>query len=101
MQSHVMTANGLADGAVVYLHASGRWVRDLQQAVVADTAEGCAKLEALAEEAVRKRLVIGPYLFAVSLNESGPQPIVQRERIRAAGPTVGTDLPAGRQDAEV
>jgi len=101
MQSHVMTANCLEEGAVVYLQSSGLWVRDLQQAVAADTTEGCAKLEALAEEAVRKRLVVGPYLFAVSLDQSGPQPIAQRERIRAAGPTVGTDLSAARQDAEV
>ncbi|NJM91717.1 MAG: DUF2849 domain-containing protein, partial [Rhodospirillaceae bacterium] len=35
------------------------------------------------EDAVKARLVVGPYLFDVAVTESGPKPIGARERIRA------------------
>lgn len=89
----VMTANRLLDGAVVYLAAGSHWCADLDEAEVASTAEAVSRLERAAEAAVRQRWVVGPYLFAVAVDGAAIRPIGQRERIRAAGPTVGTDLP--------
>lgn len=89
----VMTANRLLDGAVVYLAPGNRWCADLDEAEVVSTAEGVARLERAAEVAVAQRWIVGPYLFAVTVDGAAVRPIGQRERIRAAGPTVGTDMP--------
>lgn len=84
----VMTANRLGDGAVVYLDRRGAWVEALGEALAAGEAEAQTLLERQAEAAVRRREVVGPYLFAVTLEAGVPRPLGQRERIRAAGPTV-------------
>ncbi len=92
MTLQVMTANRLGDGAVVYLDAEGRWSEHLAEAQVAADAETLNLLERRAEAAVRDREVVGAYLFRVDTADGTPRPIGQREIIRAAGPTVGTDL---------
>ena len=90
----VMTANRLTDGVVVYLAPKGHWVEHLDNAdTAADTAHG-ERLQATADAAVQDRLIVGPYLFAVERSAHNLLPLSQRERIRSAGPTVGTDLPA-------
>ncbi len=92
MTAQVMTANRLDDGAVVYLAPEGAWSERLVEAEVAEDAATLHRLEAEAERAVRGQLVVGPYLFTVALEAEGPRPIGQREIIRAAGPSVGTDF---------
>jgi len=91
----VMTANRLSDGAVVYLTLSHTWSDRIADAHPSAEAAEIAGFEATAAEAVRTRQVVGPYLFAVAVAaDGGPAPLGQRERIRAAGPTAGTDLAA-------
>ena len=95
----VMTANRLSDGVVVYLDARDRWVEGLASALVARTETAADGLLARAELAVRERLVVGPYLFAVEPSGTDIRPIGQREHIRSLGPTVGTDFPEAREGA--
>ena len=90
----VMTANRLGDGAVVYLAEDNDWVLALDAAEVADGDDAAAALEARAAASAARQEVVSTYLFTVSVSESGIAPVSQREIIRAAGPTVGTDLPA-------
>lgn len=90
---HVMTANRLSDGAVVYLTLSHTWSERIGDAHPSVEPLEVAGFEATAAAAVRDRIVVGPYLFAVAIESDGrPRPLGQRERIRAAGPTAGTDL---------
>lgn len=90
---NVMTANRLSDGAVVYLTRDDRWTEVFADAYAAAGASEIARSEAAAATAVRDRAVVGPYLVAVSVAPDGSlRPLGQRERIRAIGPTVGTDL---------
>jgi hypothetical protein len=94
----VLTANQLRDGEVVYWRG-GAWVGDLAEAeLFAD--EGTAK-RALDSAArfVTGRIVVNPYLFAVRAEADGLHPIEERERIRAAGPTIRRDL--GKQAVHV
>lgn len=102
MSAQSVTANRLLDGAVVWLTAAGDWsvsVRDA--AVYADDAAVKAGLEAaLASEA--RQEVVASYAIDVTVETQGPEaqgpwPVKIRERIRAAGPTVRTDL--GQQAA--
>ncbi len=60
MSMNVLTANRLADGAVVYLGAAGVWSEDLQQAAIA-TAEFTQDLITQADRAVDACLIIEPW----------------------------------------
>ncbi|MDA0701867.1 MAG: DUF2849 domain-containing protein [Proteobacteria bacterium] len=92
MTARIVTANGLRDGEVLYLARGGRWTRDLAEAEPAESPEAEAALMAIAEGAMRCRAVVEAYAMAVAVEEGTPHPLSQRERIRAAGPTVGTDI---------
>lgn len=92
-KTQVMTANRLGDGAVVYLAGNDKWELTLKAAEVAENEEDATRLEERAGLALKQQKVVGPYLFAVARSGDGIVPVSQREIIRAAGPTVGTDLP--------
>ena len=60
--------------------------------------EAEAALEA-ARKFVAGNVVVNPYLFEVRAGADGARPVKEREVIRAAGPTVRTDL--GKQAQRV
>jgi len=95
MTARVLTANRLDDGAVVYRDAAGDWVDSLADAAPAEGEAAEQALLAAGTVDVARRLVVGPYLMEVALGAAAPAPVSQRERIRAAGPTVA----AGRAEA--
>ena len=92
MTLKVVTANRLDDGDVVYLTATGEWSAWLDDSGPAETPEEEAALLESAEQAVRGRLVVDPYLMPVEHDEGRLRPLSQREIIRAAGPSVRLDL---------
>jgi uncharacterized protein DUF2849 len=88
----VLTANRLLDGEVVYLAADGSWVEDLDRgAILATKADGEAAL-AKGLHAEETQQVVHAYLFDVVDAAAPLRPVKKREIIRAAGPTVRTDL---------
>ncbi|MGO9361700.1 MAG: DUF2849 domain-containing protein [Xanthobacteraceae bacterium] len=88
---HILTANRLRDGEVVYGRA-GAWTRTLAEAdMFADKETADAALKA-ADAAVNERIVVAPYLFEAHIEGGVICPVKEREIIRAAGPTVRTDL---------
>lgn len=88
----VLTANRLLDGEVVYFAADGAWVEDLNAArVLATKAEGEAVL-VLGEKAELNQEIVHAYLFDIVDAAPPLKPVKQREIIRAAGPTIRTDL---------
>jgi hypothetical protein len=87
----VVTANRLTDGIVVYLAVDGEWTEEIANARVADDEAETKALEAIADNAVRERIVVGPYPMAVGLKDDGAiDPLSVRERIRAAHRTTLT-----------
>jgi hypothetical protein len=92
MTLQAITANRLTDGQVVYLRQDDRWSERIQEAIVADSDDLAKTLLELAKRAVAQRLIVDPYLFAVSVEDSQVIPLGRREQIRAAGPSVRTDL---------
>ena len=79
----MVTANRLSDGAVVYFTAGESWSENFADGAVwpdKDSADGALNAS---EEAVKARLVVGPYLFDVAVTDAGPKPTSARERIRA------------------
>ncbi len=88
----VVTANRLIDGRVVYLGLRGDWSERLAEARTADTQAEAEALLAAAEQAVRERQVVAPYLIDVTAAGGVVRPQRYREAIRETGPSVRPDL---------
>ena len=87
----MLTANCLRQGDVLYWKAGG-WVRDFASGdVLADPATANAALEA-ARTFVAENRVVSPYLFEVRESNGKIRPVKEREIVRAAGPSIRTDL---------
>lgn len=91
---HIITANRLADGLVVFLTGDGRWSRII-------AASGLLEDEAAVEVALESALadvganrVVDPYAVEVVVPAPGKEPVPRRlrERIRTSGPTTGHSL---------
>ncbi len=88
--AQAVTANRLTDGVVVYLTPSGDWSECVADAAWSSEKTGQQGLLAQAEGDGR---VVGPYAFAVDLDDRGrPYATSNREIIRSHGPSIRTDL---------
>ena len=90
MRGKVLTANILIDGNVVYLAAGGAWTARLPEARFLTDESEQTRLMRIAEQDVERRIIVDPYLMDAEGGTDGPEPVSQRERIRAAGPTIPT-----------
>ncbi len=89
----MITANRLADGAVVYFTGGAGWSENFADGAVWHDKESAQAALGASEEAVIAQQVVGPYLFDVALTDAGPKPTSARERIRADHkPTIEPDL---------
>lgn len=94
----MLTANCLRQGDVVYWK-SGSWTLDFADGeILADPAAAEAALAA-AKAFVTGNKVVAPYLFEVRTEDGKIRPVKEREIVRAAGPSVRTDL--GKQASHV
>lgn len=89
--AQIVTASRLADGAVVFLDASGSWTERLDGAAVAADKVAIAAALAAGKAAEDASLVVDAYPVDVSMQSGTAVPIKLREAIRARGPTI---LPA-------
>jgi hypothetical protein len=87
----MLTANRLRDGDVLYWK-DGDWVETLAAGEVFPDAAAADAALAAAQAYVTGCVVVNPYLFDVRVDADGIHPVKEREIIRAAGPTVRTDL---------
>ena len=85
---HVLTANRLSDGLVVFLTPANTWSEQIDEAVLAQEPLANAGLEKRGQEFEAANLVTGAYLVEAERSEGAITPIHVRERIRASGPTV-------------
>jgi hypothetical protein len=85
---HVISANRLSDGIVVYLGGGSAWVERFCEAkVFAAKAEADIALLA-AQDDIKRNLVVDPNLVEVKDGSRGVRPAALREAIRAQGPTI-------------
>lgn len=94
----MLTANRLVDGDVLYWKG-GDWVLTLIDGDVFTEPKAADAALAAAQAYVTGNVVVSPYLFDVKLVGGVIKPVKEREIIRAAGPTVRTDL--GKQAVHV
>lgn len=89
----VLTANRLADGVAVFLDFEGAWSTVFAEASVASSPDEIRALEDRGAYDAARNIVLEPYL--VEVREVGGQlvPVRQRERVRAAGPSILGDVP--------
>lgn len=89
---HVITANRLDDGEVVWLATGNGWVETLEGARIFETAETLAAGLEQGAGAAAAQIVVDVYACAVERVDGRIVPTRFRERIRALGPTVRRDL---------
>ncbi len=87
-----LTANRLGDGEVVFFTQAGGWSLSIDDAVIALEPSAAAAIEGRGAEAVARNIVTDPYMFDVERQGGRVRAKHIRERIRALGPTVRTDL---------
>ncbi|MEX3010297.1 DUF2849 domain-containing protein [Hoeflea sp. TYP-13] len=88
----VLTANRLTDGIAVWLGANGEWLESIDTALIARHAEAADALDEAGKSAFNNNLVVDIDLIDVQEVDGEIYPIRLRERIRASGPTIRTDL---------
>lgn len=97
---HLISANRLDDGAVVWLNDALEWVDTLELACAFDD-ERLEGAKLAAEHAVGQNLIVGPTPRAAQIVEGLPLPIDYREQLRSRGPSVRPDLGKQAESAGV
>lgn len=82
----LVTGNDLATGDVTWWTGDG-WSRHIE-----DATDAGDRAEAIAREEEAARRVNGPYVIEATVTPGGPRPAHIKDRIRALGPTVRSDL---------
>ena len=85
---HVLTANRLNDGLVVFLTSANTWSETIDEAVLAQEEKAASALEKRGQDFEAANLVTGSYLIEAERTNGAIMPVHVRERIRACGPTV-------------
>ncbi len=100
MSLHVITANRLRDGVSVWFAGAQGWAEHVDAATAYDDAALSGALAA-AQPADVAAHVVDVRAVEVTQEAGKLVPVAHREQIRARGPSVRTDLPAGpwRDDA--
>ncbi|HQT46797.1 MAG: nitrite reductase [Acidocella sp. 20-63-7] len=91
MSLNLITANRLRDGATVWLTPGGDWVERVEAAALFED----AALPQGLQEAQRNIVVDLHEVPALRGRDGVPEPVSQREQIRAQGPSVRADLAVG------
>ncbi|OHV86722.1 DUF2849 domain-containing protein [Mesorhizobium sp. ORS 3428] len=87
----VLTANRLSDGIAVW-YANGGWAETVGNAELAHDKAGEDRLEAIGAAAAANNEVLDVNLIDVTVVNGVVEPVRLREKIRAAGPTIRTDV---------
>ncbi|WP_169566013.1 DUF2849 domain-containing protein [Sneathiella limimaris] len=90
MALQVYSGSLLKEGLVAFLCLDDEgisWTTDLNKATAVED-DGLDALKEAAEKSERDNIIIAPYAVEVSRTETGLEPVENRERIRAYGPTI-------------
>ncbi|MDX8518306.1 DUF2849 domain-containing protein [Mesorhizobium dulcispinae] len=87
----VLTANRLSDGIAVW-YADGGWAETVGHADIAHDKAAEDRLEAVGAAAAANNEVVDVNLIDVTVVNGLVEPVRLREKIRAAGPTIRTDI---------
>lgn len=94
MQS--ITANRLADGRVVFRAPDGAWTTNLARAARFDDAAAVEAALAASKQDAERCIVLDPYAIEIEAGADGVVPKALKEKIRAAGPTTGSEIAPDR-----
>jgi len=88
---HMVIANTLRDGRVVFLADNGKWVSSIAEGALAQSDSDAEQLLSDGQNAEARDIVIDPQLIEINETEHGRHPSAYREYIRAYGPSVRKD----------
>ncbi len=86
--AYILCANDLRSGDVIYWCAEG-WRSAIANAI---TAPDAAFFDAISAQNLQAAQIVDPYVIEVAGEGATLWPIKFREQVRAAGPTVRSDL---------
>jgi hypothetical protein len=95
----IITANGLADGRVVFQTGAG-WSHEIAAADLLETKEAVAAALDRAGRDALANVVVEPYAIEVKREAGSLAPLRLRERIRMAGPTTGNSIASADTGAD-
>lgn len=95
-----ITASRLTDGIAVWLGPDGSWIESVTEAA-AFSGPAIAEALAAAQADVAARAVVDAYPLDVAVEDGRTVPVHVRERMKALGPSVRTDLGKQAQPAAV
>lgn len=88
----ILSANRLSDGEAVWCAADQSWAENIQNAEVARDAESEARLQRIGAAAAAANKVVDVDLIDVQLVDGRVVPLRLRERIKASGPSIHSNL---------
>ncbi len=91
MKPQILTANRLRDGIVVFFTRDGGWSERIDDSRMSEDEASRAEMVAAGELAAAAGTVVGPYLIDAAVSGEHIRADRLRERIRAAGPTAGSE----------
>jgi len=92
MTTQIFNGNDILSGRVVYLTKDGGWSEQIADAVTFETPEDEARLKQIVDAAFEARRVVDVLPIEIIVENGSIRPLVYRERVRAQGPSVRTDL---------
>ena len=93
MSGYIVSANRLSDGRVVYFSAGPeRWAENIDASAWGRDAAAGDGLLARARAGEAGRIVVDPYVLEAEFGPDGIAPASLRERLRATGPSVETQV---------
>lgn len=89
--AHMVIANRLRDGLVVFRAADGEWVESIDGGELVDDGLEAERLLERSRVDEQHNLIIDPTLIPVTVRSGVRTPDQIREAIRATGPTIEVD----------
>ena len=88
MLAHIVTANNLATGEVVFYATAHGWTNRFHKAQILNSLTEAEALLAQAQIDETNNLVVGAYLIDVRIESNIPVPVSLREKLRVNGPSI-------------
>ena len=88
MPAHIISANDLIEGDVVYLTAQKDWSGNILDAHVVEDKDQLEEFNQIGQEAIKNNQVIDAHAVPVTVEDNIIIPRHIKERIRAKGPSI-------------
>ena len=87
-RQHIVSANRLNDGRIVFLDAHRQWVSNIDHSCVVDAGPALDELMGIAKCAEANDIIVSIESVEVEISRQALHPVRLRDRIRIGGPSI-------------